>query len=461
MVFRSRSGLRRPSASPTDDETKPKQKPKIAGTPAVETRDTFTELKSRLHQTLINRLDLSVLISVDRNVLSTQIGRVIEQLVAEEGTFLGPDTRDRLISEIQDEILGLGPLEQYMSRPDVSDILVNGYDRVYIEREGRLELTETRFKDNDHLMKIIDRIVTRVGRRLDEASPMVDARLEDGSRVNAIIPPLALDGPMLSIRRFRTNVLNIEDLLELGSITQPLFEFITASVKAKLNIVISGGTGSGKTTLLNIVSAYIPEDERIVTIEDSAELQLQQPHVVRLETRPPNIEGRGTVTQRDLLRNALRMRPDRIIIGEVRGSEIYDMLQAMNTGHDGSLTTVHANGTRDCLLRLETLMLLSGIEIPTRAIRELISSSINMIVQVTRFSDGTRRVSSISEIVGMEQSTITLQEIFRFERTGIGEGGRVLGHFRPTGIRPKALEQFAGAGIQLPTELFDPDHERA
>ena len=345
MVFRPRSGLRRPPAAPESEEKKVKAPQ--PGQP-VEGRDTFSELKSRLHQTLINRLDLSVLISVDRTMLSTQIGRVIEQLVAEDGTFLGPDTRERLISEIQDEILGLGPLEQYMKRPEVSDVLVNGYDKVYIEEGGRLILTETRFKDNDHLMKIIDRIVTRVGRRLDEASPMVDARLEDGSRVNAIIPPLALDGPMLSIRRFRTNVLSIEDLLERGSITQPIFEFLKAAVKAKLNMVISGGTGSGKTTLLNILSAYVPVDERIVTIEDSAELQLQQPHVVRLETRPPNIEGRGTVTQRDLLRNALRMRPDRIIIGEVRGSEIYDMLQAMNTGHDGSLT---ARATACCVSR--------------------------------------------------------------------------------------------------------------
>jgi pilus assembly protein CpaF len=457
MVFRPRSGFGRPTAPEKREPAKPASQTAPAAPVSAEKRDAFGELKSHIHQTLINRLDLSVLITVDRTVLQSQIGRVTESLLLEEGLNLTPEVKERLITEIRDELLGLGPLEQYMNRPEVSDILVNGYNQVYIEEGGKLQLTETRFKDNDHLMKIIDRIVTRVGRRLDEASPMVDARLPDGSRVNAIIPPLALDGPMLSIRRFRTNVLSIEDLLERGSITPPLFEFLKGAIKSRLNIVISGGTGSGKTTLLNILSAYIPDDERIVTIEDSAELQLQQPHVIRLETRPPNIEGRGTVTQRDLLRNALRMRPDRILIGEVRGAEIYDMLQAMNTGHDGSLTTIHANSTRDCLLRLETLMLLSGIDIPGRAIRELIASSINLLVQVTRYSDGSRRVSSISEIVGMEQSTITLQEIFRFERQGLGEGGRVLGVFRPTGIRPKAVSHLAAAGIQLPTELFDPE----
>jgi pilus assembly protein CpaF len=424
-------------------------------------RDSYDELKSRLHQTLVNRLDLSVLMSVDQDVLSTQIGRVTEALLAEEDTYLGNDTKQRLIAEIQDEILGLGPLEQYMNRPEISDILVNGYDKVYLEEEGKLHLTDTRFKDNDHLMKIIDRIVTRVGRRLDESSPMVDARLADGSRVNAIIPPLALDGPTLSIRRFRTNVLTIDDLLERQSISKQVFQFLKATVKARLNTVISGGTGAGKTTFLNILSAYIPEDERIITIEDSAELKLQQPHVVRLETRPPNIEGRGAVTQRELLRNALRMRPDRILIGEVRGSEIYDMLQAMNTGHDGSLTTVHANSTRDVMLRMETLMLLAGVDIPSRAVREMISSSIDLIVQVSRYSDGVRRVSSVTEIVGMEQSAITLQEIFRFQKTGIGENGEILGRFIATGIRPKAIERLRAAGIHVPTDIFEADKDAA
>ncbi|MGB7061059.1 MAG: CpaF family protein [Candidatus Zixiibacteriota bacterium] len=419
-------------------------------------RDSFQELKNRLHQKLIDSLDLSVLITVDRSTLRDQIKDVLEKLLSEEDLFLSSENKERLITEIQSETLGLGPIEQYMHDPDISDILVNTYNQVYIEKHGKLELTDTKFKDDDHLMLIIDRIVSAVGRRIDESSPMVDARLADGSRVNAIIYPLALDGPILSIRRFRINVLSVKDLLKYESLNPPMVELLKGMVRARLNVVISGGTGAGKTTLLNILSAYIPPDERIVTIEDSAELQLQQPHVVRLETRPPNIEGKGTVTQRDLVRNSLRMRPDRIIIGEVRGSEIYDMLQAMNTGHDGSLTTIHANSTRDVLLRLETLMLLSGIDIPQKAIRELISSSIDLVIQIGRFSDGTRKVSSISEIVGMEQETITMQEIFYFEKTGIGENGRVLGNFRPTGIRPKFMERMIRSGVHLPTELFSP-----
>lgn len=455
MVFRSRPSSKNQSLPSPAVDARPS--PGIrAQEPA---RDSYNELKSRLHQTLINRLDLSVLVSVDPSVLSAQIGRVTETLLAEEQIFLNPETKQKLITEILDEVLGLGPLEQYLNRPEVSDILVNGYDKVYLEESGKLHLTETQFKDNEHLMKIIDRIVTRVGRRLDEASPMVDARLPDGSRVNAIIPPLALDGPMLSIRRFRTNVLTIEDLIANGSITQSIFNFLAAAVKARLNMVISGGTGSGKTTLMNILSAYIPPTERIVTIEDSAELRLQQPHVIRLESRPPNIEGKGTITQRELLRNTLRMRPDRIIIGEVRGSEIYEMLQAMNTGHDGSLTTIHANSTRDVLLRLETLMLLSGIDIPGRAIRELVSSSINLIVHVSRYSDGTRRLASISEIVGVEQTAITLQEIFRFEKTGINEHGRITGVFTATGIRPKCTDQIHLAGLHITQDTFEPHRD--
>lgn len=419
-------------------------------------RDSFQELKIRLHKKLIDSLDLSALTVLDRSILRDQIKGVLEKLLAEEELILSQENKERLISEIQSETLGLGPIEQYMHDPDISDILVNTYNQVYIERHGKLELTDTKFKDDNHLLQIIDRIVSAIGRRIDESSPMVDARLADGSRVNAIIRPLALDGPILSIRRFRVNVLSMDDLLDHKSLTSPMVELLKGMVKSRLNLVISGGTGAGKTTLLNILSGYIPAEERIVTIEDSAELQLQQPHVVRLETRPPNIEGRGGVTQRDLVRNSLRMRPDRIIIGEVRGPEIYDMLQAMNTGHDGSLTTIHANSTRDTLLRLETLMLLTGIEIPEKAIRELISSAINLVIQVTRYSDGTRKISSISEIVGMERDTITMQEIFYFEKTGVGKEGEVLGDYRPTGIRPKFMDRLLRSGIHLSAELFSP-----
>ena len=419
-------------------------------------RDSFQELKTRLHKKLIDSIDLSVLTTVDRSMLRDQIKEVLEKLLLEEELFLSQENQERLISEIQSETLGLGPIELYMHDPDISDILVNTYGQVYIEKHGKLELTETKFKDDNHLMQIIDRIVSQVGRRIDESSPMVDARLPDGSRVNAIIPPLALDGPILSIRRFRVNVLSTDDLLDNKSIAPSMVELLKGMVRSRLNVLISGGTGAGKTTLLNILSGYISTEERIVTIEDSAELKLQQPHVVRLETRPSNIEGKGSVTQRDLVRNALRMRPDRIIIGEVRGPEIYDMLQAMNTGHDGSLSTIHANSTRDVLLRLETLMLLSGIDIPEKAIRELISSAINVVIQVSRFSDGTRKTSSISEIVGMEKDTITMQEIFYFERTGVGKDGEILGSYRPTGIRPKFMDRILKSGIHLPTELFSP-----
>lgn len=440
------------------NKTKQDAKPSDADNPGVVSmrRDSFQELKIRLHKKLIDSLDLSALTTLDRSILRNQIKQVLEKLLAEEDFFLSPENKERLITEIQSETLGLGPIERYMHDPEISDILVNTYNQVYIEKFGKLELTDTKFKDDNHVMQIIDRIVSKIGRRIDESSPMVDARLSDGSRVNAIIPPLALDGPILSIRRFRVNVLSVDDLLNHKSLTRPMVELLKGMVRSRLNVVISGGTGAGKTTLLNILSAYIPVVERIVTIEDSAELQLQQPHVVRLETRPPNIEGRGGVTQRDLVRNSLRMRPDRIIIGEVRGPEIYDMLQAMNTGHDGSLTTIHANSTRDVLLRLETLMLLTGIEIPEKAIRELISSAINVVVQISRYSDGTRKISSISEIVGMERDTITMQEIFYFDKTGLGEQGEVLGEYLPTGIRPKFMDRLLRSGIHLSAELFSP-----
>ncbi len=419
-------------------------------------RDSFQELKNRLHKKLIDRLDLTALSNLDRGLLYQQIKEAAETLVVEENIFLSPESKERMITEIMNETLGLGPIEQYMHDSEVSDVLVNGHGQVYIERSGRLELTDTRFKDDNHVMLIIDRILSAVGRRVDESSPMVDARLADGSRVNAIIPPLALDGPMLSIRKFRKDVLSMDELLKLDSVSFSMVQFLQGCVRARLNVLISGGTGAGKTTLLNIMSCYIPDGERIVTIEDSAELRLQQPHVVRLETRPPNVEGRGQVTQRDLVRNALRMRPNRIIIGEVRGAEIYDMLQAMNTGHDGSLTTIHANGPRDVLLRLETLMLLTGIDIPEKAIRELVSSAINIIVQIARLSDGTRKISSISEIVGMEQGTISTQEIFTYEKQGVDESGKVIGRFRPTGIRPTFLTQMMTSGVKLPAELFNP-----
>ncbi len=421
---------------------------------AVKPGDSFQDLKTRLHRKLIERLDPDTIEDVDNETLKEQIRPILEKLLSEEGVFLSLDDKERLIREINNETFALGPIEPYFHDPDVADILVNGPSQVYIERFGKLELTGTTFKDDGHLMQIIDRIVSRIGRRVDESSPYVDARLPDGSRVNAIIPPLALDGPMLSIRRFGVNVLGINDLLRLGSLTPEMAEVLKACVKARLSMLISGGTGSGKTTLLNILSAFIPNDERIVTIEDSAELQLQQPHVVRLETRPSNIEGKGQITQRDLVRNALRMRPDRIIVGEVRGAEVMDMLQAMNTGHEGSLTTLHSNSTRDALTRLETLMLMAGIHIPDIAMREMVSSALDLIIQVSRMSDGSRKVVSFSEVVGMESDVISMQEVFLFERTGVGEHGEILGNFRSTGVRPRFAEKLKVAGIELPPSLF-------
>ena len=418
-------------------------------------QDTYQELKQHIHRQLIDRLDLASLESVDNEFLQSQVDRVVRQLLREQDLRLPPSDEERLVKEIKDETFGLGPIEPLLHDPDISDILVNTHRQVYIERRGRLEQTPITFRDEGHLRVIIDRIVSRVGRRVDEASPYVDARLPDGSRVNAIIPPLAIDGPILSIRRFAVKALSIDDLLRYSTLTEPMALIIQGIVKARLNVLISGGTGSGKTTLLNILSGYIPPDERIVTIEDSAELQLQQPHVVRLETRPPNIEGKGQVTCRDLVRNSLRMRPDRIVVGEVRGDEVLDMLQAMNTGHDGSLTTLHANSARDAMQRLETLMQLSGVQLPDKAMREQVASALDVVIQVSRLSDGRRKVMTIAEVTGMEGNVVTRQDIFVFQRKGVADDGTVLGEFRPTGIRPKFVDRLKVAGVSVPAGLFD------
>ncbi|HEU4871012.1 MAG TPA: CpaF family protein, partial [Pyrinomonadaceae bacterium] len=377
---------------------------------------SFQEMKARLHRTLINRMDLTKLSTLTQEQVHAEVSRLAEAVLAQEAMPLSAAERERLVSDVQHELFGLGPLEPLLKDPTISDILVNKHDTIYIERRGKIERTNVTFKDDEHLMRVIERIVSSIGRRIDESSPMVDARLSDGSRVNAIIPPLAIDGPVVSIRRFGADPLKMTSLIDNKALTKDIADMLQMVVTARLNVLISGGTGAGKTTLLNALSAYIPENERIVTIEDSAELQLQQPHVVRLETRPPNIEGRGEVTQRDLVRNALRMRPDRIVIGEVRGGEAIDMLQAMNTGHDGSLTTVHANTPRDALSRLETMIQMTGMRLSDRAMRQQVASAINLVVQVARLSDGSRRVTSISEITGMEGETITMQEIFQYER---------------------------------------------
>jgi pilus assembly protein CpaF len=416
---------------------------------------SFQEMKSRLHRALINRMDLTKLAVLGPDQVHAEVSRLAETLLSQEAMPLSSSDRERLINDVQHELFGLGPLEPLLGDPTISDILVNSYRTIYVERRGKLEATNVAFKDDEHLMRVIERIVSSVGRRIDESSPMVDARLRDGSRVNAIIPPLSIDGPVLSIRRFGAEPLRMESLIENKALTKDIADMLQMCVTARLNVLISGGTGAGKTTLLNALSAYIPEDERIVTIEDSAELQLQQPHVVRLETRPPNIEGRGEVTQRDLVRNALRMRPDRIVIGEVRGGEAIDMLQAMNTGHDGSLTTVHANTPRDALARLETMIQMTGMRLSDRAMRQQIAAAINLVVQVARLSDGTRRLTAISEITGMEGETITMQEIFQFERTGVDAQGQVIGRFRPTGIRPRFAERLKTSGLQLPRVFFE------
>jgi len=416
---------------------------------------SFQEMKARLHRTLINRMDLTKLSNLSADQVHAEVSRLAEIVLAQEAMPLSASERERLVSDVQHELFGLGPLEPLLKDPTISDILVNSHDTIYIERRGKIEPTTVRFKDDEHLMRVIERIVSSVGRRIDESSPMVDARLQDGSRVNAIIPPLSIDGPVLSIRRFGADPLRMSALIDHKALTKDIADMLQMVVHARLNILISGGTGAGKTTLLNALSAFIPENERIVTIEDSAELQLQQPHVVRLETRPPNIEGKGEVTQRDLVRNALRMRPDRIVIGEVRGGEAIDMLQAMNTGHDGSLTTIHANTPRDALARLETMIQMTGMRLSDRAMRQQVASALNIVVQVARLSDGGRRVTSISEVTGMEGETITMQEIFQYERTGVDKDGAVIGRFRPTGIRPRFAERLKSCGLQLPRVFFE------
>ncbi len=418
-------------------------------------QQSFQEMKSRLHRTLINRMDLTKLSTLTPEQVHAEVSRLAESVLAQEAMPLSVSERERLVSDVQHELFGLGPLEPLLKDPTISDILVNKHDTIYIERRGKIERTNVTFKDDEHLRRVIERIVSSVGRRIDESSPMVDARLQDGSRVNAIIPPLAIDGPVVSIRRFGSDPLKMSMLIEYKALTKDIADMLQMVVHARLNVLISGGTGAGKTTLLNALSAFIPENERIVTIEDSAELQLQQPHTVRLETRPPNIEGRGEVTQRDLVRNALRMRPDRIVIGEVRGGEAIDMLQAMNTGHDGSLTTIHANTPRDAMARLETMIQMTGMRLSDRAMRQQIASALNLVVQVARMSDGSSRVTSISEITGMEGETITMQEIFQYERTGVDKEGNVIGRFRPTGIRPRFAERLKSCGLQLPRVFFE------
>jgi pilus assembly protein CpaF len=417
--------------------------------------EVYHDLKSELHQRLIDKLDLSAIESLPREQLREELRGILGTMLATTELPLNRNERDQMVEEILDEVTGLGPLEPLLRDHSISDILVNTYSTVYIERFGKLELTPVRFRDNDHVTQIINRIVARVGRRVDDSSPMVDARLQDGSRVNAIVPPLAIDGPIMSIRRFGGKPLRIRDMLSLGSVTHEMVAFLGAAVKAKLNVLISGGTGTGKTTMLNALSMFIPDGERIVTIEDAAELQLQQRHVVRLETRPPNIEGRGEIVARDLVRNSLRMRPDRIVVGEVRAAEVLDMLQAMNTGHEGSMTTVHANTPRDALSRIEAMVGMSGVAMSETLVRQTIARALNVIIQLTRGTDGKRRLTSISEITGLEGAVITMQELFRFEQHGTDKEGRVQGEFRATGVRPKVMERIERYGIN-PMEILRP-----
>ena len=439
----------------------PSAPPRVGGTPGspgirpVAPRSQYVELKAVVHKKLLNRLNLEALAQADRSRAESEIRTLVGELLAEEGMPLSLSERDVLFGELVDEVFGLGPLEPLLRDPSISDILVNTYKNVFVERGGQLEKVSATFQDDRHLLRVIDRIVSGVGRRIDDSSPMVDARLADGSRVNAIVPPLAVDGPILSIRRFPAERLKADDLVTLRAMTRPMLDFLSHCVRNRLNVLISGGTGAGKTTLLNVLSSFIGERERIVTIEDAAELQLHQEHVVRLETRPPNVEGKGAVRQRQLVINALRMRPDRIVVGEVRGEEALDMLQAMNTGHDGSLTTVHANTARDALSRIETMIAMGATNLPEKAMRQQIASAIQIVIQQTRLSDGSRKITGISEVTGMEGDIITMQEIFLFEKMGVTQDGKVIGRFRATGVRPKCCERLKASGIHLPGDMFE------
>jgi pilus assembly protein CpaF len=434
--------------APTATAPRPAPRPDVP-------RPQYIELKANVHRKLLNRLNLEALANAERARAESEIRQLLFELLSEEGTPLSMNEREQILSDVIDEVFGLGPLEPLLRDPTVNDILVNTHKQVFVERAGVLERVPASFQDDRHLMRVIDRIVSAVGRRVDDSSPMVDARLADGSRVNAIIPPLAVDGPLLSIRRFPAERLKAEDLVTLRALTKPMLDFLGHCVRARLNVLISGGTGAGKTTLLNVMSGFISERERIATIEDAAELQLHQDHVVRLETRPPNVEGKGAIRQRQLVINALRMRPDRIVVGEVRGEEALDMLQAMNTGHDGSLTTVHANTPRDALARIETMIAMGSTNLPDKAMRQQIASAIQVVVQQTRLSDGSRKVTSVSEITGMEGDVITMQEIYLFERVGVTQDGKVIGRFRATGVRPKCCDRLRACGIHLPPDMFE------
>lgn len=436
--------------------TAPKKEPTTASSALKNEKDSETEqLKVKIHRRLIEEMDTSQLSDVNPTELRKQVRQAVNELLLEENALLTQAERERLVDEILDETMGLGPLEPLLRDASISEVMVNGPKQIYVERKGKLVLTDVYFKDDAHLLQIIDRIVSRIGRRVDESTPLCDARLQDGSRVNVIIPPLALNGPTVTIRKFSVDPYKVEDLINFGSLSQMSADLLKACVFAHLNIIISGGTGSGKTTLLNVVSSFIPPDERIVTIEDAAELQLQQDHVVRLETRPPNIEGKGAISMRDLVKNSLRMRPERIVVGEVRAGEALDMLQAMNTGHDGSLTTLHANTPRDAIRRLETLVMMAGFDLPQRAIREQIASAVDLIIQASRLSDGSRKVTSITEIVGMEGDVVLLQDIFLFKQQGVDENGKIIGEFSYTGVRPKFLERILASGAKLDVSMFE------